>query len=54
MLTVHFGTFMGPFVGAWIIDAGGYDRFLSFGILTAVCAAGFFLIANPAKDIVQI
>ena len=53
MLSVHFGNFMGPFVGAWIIDEGGYNLFLMFGILITVGAAVFFLIANPAKDIVQ-
>ena len=51
MLAVHFGNFMGPFVGAWIIDAGGYDQFLSSAILISVGAAGFFSIANPAKTI---
>ena len=54
MLSVHFGTFMGPFVGAWIIDAWGYDRFLVFAVIMTLGAAIFFLIANPAKDIRQI
>lgn len=51
MLSVHFGNFMGPFVGAWIIDAGGYDTFLASAILISVGAAGFFLIANPSTYI---
>jgi MFS family permease len=49
MLSVHFGNFAGPFVGAWIIDAGGYDRFLFASILISTSAAVFFLFANPAK-----
>ena len=49
MLSIHFGTFMGPFFGAWIIDAGGYDWFLFSAILITVSAAGFFLIVNPEK-----
>ena len=49
MLSVHFGNFMGPFVGAWIIDAGGYDLFLTAGILITGGAAGFFFIAKPRE-----
>ena len=51
MLSVHVGTFMGPFVGAWIIEAGGYDRFLAAAALITTAAAGFMYTANPAKYI---
>jgi len=51
MLTLHFGTFTGPFVGSWIIDAGGYDLFLLIAALATLVCAGFFLIANPAGNI---
>jgi MFS family permease len=51
MLSIHLGTFLGPFVGAWIVDAGGYDPFLIVAILMTVGTAGFFLMANPAKYI---
>jgi len=42
MLSIHFGSFMGPFAGGWIIDAGGYDSFLTCAILISVGAAGLF------------
>jgi len=51
MLMVHCGNFIGPFVGAWIIDVGGYDRFLVSAILVATSTSVFFWIANPARYI---
>ncbi len=51
MLSIHFGTFLGPFAGSWLIDAGGYDLFLSCAILITACAAGLFLAANPARHL---
>ncbi len=51
MLTVHVGSFLGPFAGAWIIDVSGYDRFLGIALLMTLGAAGFFFIANPEKEI---
>jgi len=50
MLTVHFGTFTGPVMGSWIIDAAGYDLFLIIAALTTLICAGFFLIANPGEN----
>ena len=49
MLSIHFGSFVGPFAGAWIIDAGGYDSFLACAILITVGAAGLFFLLNPEK-----
>lgn len=51
MLSVHLGSFLGPFVGAWVIDAGGYDLFLTAAFLLTAVAAGFFFITNPEKCI---
>ncbi len=51
MLTVHLGSFIGPFIGAWLIDAGGYDLFLKTAIITTFAGTGFFLIINPSKAI---
>ncbi|MGD9017812.1 MAG: MFS transporter, partial [Desulfobacterales bacterium] len=51
MLSVHLGSFLGPFVGAWMIEAGGYDLFLTAAFLLTGIAAGFFVVANPAKGI---
>lgn len=51
MLVLHIGSFVGAFFGSWIIDFGGYDQFLTVAAVIAVCAAGFFLLVNPAKDI---
>ena len=51
MLTVHLGTFSGPCVGSLIIGAGGYELFLMVAALMTVCGSGFFLAANPAKEI---
>jgi MFS family permease len=53
MLSVHCGNFLGPFVGAWIIDASGYGRFLCLAILISMGSAIFFVVANPAKDIID-
>lgn len=53
MLSLHFGMFTGPFVGAWVVDAGGYALFLRLGTLLAVGAAAFFFITNPAQYIHQ-
>ncbi|MBU0946197.1 MAG: MFS transporter [Proteobacteria bacterium] len=50
MLTVHLGTFIGPFTGAWLIETGGYDLFLKTAIITTFAGAGFFLTINPDKD----
>lgn len=51
MLTIHFGTFMGPFAGSWIIDAGGYDLFLMLAALLTVCAAVLFLVVDPSRQV---
>jgi len=49
MLALHLGSFTGPFAGAWIIDFGGYDQFLSLALCVTVSAAAFFLVVNPRK-----
>ncbi len=51
MLSIHFGSFMGPFAGGWIIDAGGYDSFLTCAIFITVGAAVLFFVVNPEKDV---
>jgi MFS family permease len=51
MFVVHFGTFTGSFFGSWIIEFGGYNQFLTFAVIIAVCAAGFFLAVNPTQEI---
>lgn len=51
MLTVHFGTFTGPFIGALIIDAGGYSSFFLIATFLTICAAMLFLLINPEKSI---
>jgi len=51
MLTVHFGTFAGPFVGSLLIDAGGYSSFLLTATFLTICGAVFFLKTNPEKQI---
>lgn len=53
MLALHLGSFMGPFAGAWLIDFGGYNQFLSFAIGVSVSAAVFFLAMNPAAGSAQ-
>lgn len=52
MLVVHLGTFTGAYVGSLLIDAGGYSLFLMAATLLTVCGAVFFLLVNPAKEIV--
>jgi MFS family permease len=52
MLVVHFGTFTGAFVGPLLIDVGGYSLFLMAATLLTLCGAVFFLMVNPAKEIV--
>ena len=54
MLSIHFGSFVGPFAGSWIIDAGGYDSFLVCAIFITVGAAGFFFLLNPEKYVLPI
>ena len=54
MLSIHFGSFMGPFAGGWIIDAGGYDIFLTCAIFITVGAAALFFFLNPEKDVQHI
>jgi predicted MFS family arabinose efflux permease len=51
MLSVHIGTFLGPFVGAWTIDAVGYRGcWTTAALLTAAAAAGF-VAASPARSV---
>lgn len=51
MLTVHLGTFTGPFVGSMIITYGGYNTFLISAALLTICAALLLVKANPEKEI---
>ena len=53
MLSIHLGTFLGPFFGAWIIDASGYDLFLLSSFLLTIVAAGFFYVVNPGRYILH-
>jgi predicted MFS family arabinose efflux permease len=52
MLGVHLGTFTGASVGSLLIDIGGYNLFLMVATSLTVCVAVFFLLVNPAKEIV--
>ncbi len=51
MLAVHFGNFMGPFAGAWVIEAGGYDLFLMTAALLTVCTVVLFVVVDPSRKI---
>lgn len=51
MLAVHFGSFSGPFLGALVIDGGGYELFMLLAALMTMFGALFFAVANPARDI---
>ncbi|WP_051261018.1 MFS transporter [Desulfovibrio inopinatus] len=49
MLTVHLGTFFGPFLGAWAIETLGYDSFLHIASVVMVSTAVFYLLLNPRR-----
>ncbi|MDJ0784235.1 MAG: MFS transporter [Desulfosarcinaceae bacterium] len=52
MLSIHLGTFAGPFLGAWIIGNSGYDRFLLMGAVVTLGGALFFALVNPARNLI--
>lgn len=52
MLTVHLGTFLGPFIGSMAIDFGGYNFFLASACILTLCGSIFFYIADPSKHVV--
>ncbi len=51
LFTVHFGSFLGPFAGAWCIEVAGYDAFLAAGAVLTVLTALVFLAMRPERDI---
>ena len=51
MLSIHFGTFMGPFAGACLIDAGGYDLLLLLAAFLTVCTAVLFIKLDPSSQV---
>jgi predicted MFS family arabinose efflux permease len=51
MLSIHFGTFMGPFAGACLIDAGGYDLLLMTAAVLTVCTAVLFIKVDPSCQV---
>jgi MFS family permease len=49
MLSIHFGTFVGPFAGACLIDAGGYELLLMAAAVLTVCTAILFINVDPSR-----
>ncbi len=49
MLSMHFGSFSGPFVGAWVIEAGGYKMLFLWATALTLTAATLLLKINPGS-----